>query len=117
MPGHIQGTNRGVQHVGTVATMTGLTVTNSSVSFTVQPNSTGMKFGDSNPSTLGVNSTGFVMTGGLKIKNTTGQIVVNSTGVKLGNKVEIGPKATLFSSNTTGVKLGNKYISGNSTGN
>lgn len=98
---HPQGSNRGVR-VGTVATTTAITIQNSTGSATLQPNSTGL-----------------VLDGGLKIKNTTGQIVVNSTsGLKFsGNKVQVGTKNTLFSSNSTGVKLGTKYISGNTTSN
>lgn len=44
-------------------------------------------------------------------------LTANSTGLIVSNGLRIGSKAVFITSNSTGVKLGSKYISTNTTGN
>ena len=117
MTGHPQGSNRGLR-LGPALNPTSLIIQNNTGSITLSPNTTGLKLANSTTSvSMGPNSSGAVLSGGLKLKNTTGQITINSTVMALKKNLQVGPKATLLSSNSTGVKLGAKYFTGNTTSN
>lgn len=97
MPGHPQGSNRGL------IPAKGLTIGNTTGS-----------------ATFGVNSTGLTLDGGLKLKNTTGQLSANSTALKVAKNIQVATLSTkLIDANSTGVRVGGsgKYIKTNSTGN